>query len=431
MTTLEDRVREALRADAEAVRPGTIPGVPARPARPAAGRARFTRSRFLIPLAAAAAVIAIVTSLSLTAPYLLSGSPGSGSPSPLPTGPFAFPTGRSYPPASLAPAVQPTVPADAVRSVPSSSPVKGVPRFYVAITIVAPTTTDTVVVRNTATGQITGEIHPQGGSVFAGLAATAGDQTFITAVDPGSGCSPVQLYWFQLNQLGVPGPLEPLHIELPGGVPQSAGALAITPDGDMIAYLSGGCGAPSQGGVGVINLATRQARAWAYSVSGPDILASDVGNLSLSADGQTLAFSTFGGTSVLRTSAPAGSLLAHTRLVSHAMIWGAVAEDGQSLYGCAVSPYRSGQVLPDTGALTYSQISLTGAVQDVIASWANLTSPQCYASMDPDGNYLLVQYPVKVPDASDWTQTTMLDLQTGHLTRINAPAFYGPFDFAW
>ena len=38
MSTLEDRVRAAFRADGETVRPETIPGVPERPARRALGR---------------------------------------------------------------------------------------------------------------------------------------------------------------------------------------------------------------------------------------------------------------------------------------------------------------------------------------------------------------------------------------------------------
>ena len=432
MSALEDRVRDALRADAETVRPGTIPGVPPRPARPAVNRARVRRVRILLPLGAAVAVIAIVAGLSLAAPRLLSGGRAGSGPASSPPAGLPAPSSGPQPSVSLSPAAQPVLAADASRGVPSSAPTPGRPPFYVTITVVAPTTTDTVVVRNTATGQITDEIHPPGSSVFAGLAATSGDHTFITAIDPGTGCAPVQLYRFQLNQLGVPGPLQPLNIALPGSVPQGEGDLAITPDGDTIAYDAAGCNAAEQSEVGVITLATRQTRAWAVAgLSAADLSSSRIMNLSLSNDGQLLGFSTFDGTSVLRTSAPAGSLFAHARLVSRTVIWGAVAGDGQSLYGCAVSPYRSGQPLPSVGRLTYGQFSLTGRQDHVIASWPRVTGPQCYASMDPAGNYLLMQFPAIAHGTADWSLPAVLDLATGQRTAINAPAFYGPFDIAW
>jgi hypothetical protein len=415
MNTLEDRVRDALRADAELVRPETIPGVPPRRSRYSSAPAGSRRTRVLIPLGAAAAVIAVVAGVSLAAPQLLSGSgPGSGS------------LGQNVPP------------------------------FYatIAVSVVTPIATDTVVVRNTATGQITGEIQPPGNSVFAGLAATAGETMFITALNPDSGCGGSRLYSFGLNQFGVPGPLEPLNITLTGIVPQSGGDLAITPDGHTIAYASaqlGGCGPArgpdSDGEVGVINLASRTARTWPYVVP---LLAGGISDLSLSADGQLLGYSNFEGTSVLVTSAPAGSLEARSRLISATLTWSALAPDGKTLYGCAVSA-RPGTVLPqfsatvpplttppsahkppsDVGTLTYSQVSLTGGGEHVIASWAKVEGPQCDASIDAAGNDLLVQYPTVAEGVDDWSRPAILDLGTGQLTDINDPAFYGPFDVAW
>jgi hypothetical protein len=306
-------------------------------------------------------------------------------------------------------------------------------------------------VRDTATGKVTGQITPPDSAVFAGVAATAGDRTFITAIETGADCSPVQLYQFQLNQRGVPGPLEPLHIALPGGVPQGEGDLAITPDGRTIAYESGVCSTTlDEDEVGVINLATRQARVWAV----PLALASGEWpsmDLSLSADGGLLSYATFDGTGVLPTSAPAGSLFARGRLVSRNVIWAAVAGDGDALYGCAVSPARSGPFpIPSVGTLSYIRISLTGGGNQVIASRPDMTSPQCSASLDAAGNYLLVQFPTTTHGVDDWARFAILNLRTGQVTSINAPAlcdwsrpvigelhninvplFYGPFDIAW
>jgi hypothetical protein len=430
MSTLEDRLRDAFRADADTVRPESIaPGPPPRPrpARSAPGRPGLRRARVLIPLAAAAAVIAIVAGLSLAAPQRSGSRPTTGSSTPVPglSGP---PTGQ--PPTPAGPPPEPSLAANASQGVPASTPAPGMPRFYVTIYIPPVGGVDDIVVRDTATGQVTGRINPPRSTVFAGLAATAGDRTFITTIDPDTGCSPVQLYQFQLNQSGIPGQLKPLHITLPGAVAQGEGDLAITPDGRTIAYDSGLC-SPDENEVGVINLATRQARVWSHPVSLAKEIALPNIDVSLSADGRLLGYATFEGAGVLRTSAPAGSLNAHSRLVSRTVIWQAVAGDGDALYTCSVSPFHSGGLLPNTGALTFSRISLTGGGTQVIASWPHVSGPECYATLDPAGNYLLVQFPGTAQGVAGWSHAAILNLATGKLTDINAPAFYGPFDIAW
>jgi hypothetical protein len=446
MSTLEDRLRDAFRADADMVRPEDIPQAPPpRRARPASGRPGSLRARLVIPLAAAAAVIALVTGLSLAAPQRSGSLPGPGS-----SGQPSVPAPSPSP--SAGPLPEPTLAANASQGVPASAPAPGVPRSYVTVYVAASDEADYIVVRDTATGKVTGRINPPDSTVFAGLAATAGDRTFITAIETGAPCSPVQLYQFQLNQRGVPGPLEPLQIALPGGVPQGQGDLAITPDGRTIAYESGVCGATlDEDEVGVINLATRQARVWAVPLALANSGEWPSMDLSLSADGGLLSYATFDGTGVLRTSAPAGSLLARSRLVSRNVFWAAVAGDGDALYGCAVSPIRSGGwPTPSVGTLSYIRISLTGGGNQVITSQPGMTSPQCSASLDPAGNYLLVQFPTTAYRADDWARFAILNLRTGTVTNINAPAlddwsrpaigevrplniplFYGSFDIAW
>jgi hypothetical protein len=443
MSTLEDRLRDAFRADADLVRPESIPAAPpSRPARDAPGRPGLRRTRVLVPLAAAAAVIAIVAGLSLAAPQRGGSRPAAGSSSP-PSAPTPTP---SAPPGPLP---KPTLAVNASQGVPASTPAPGVPRYYVTVYLPAVGMGDDIVVRDTATGQVTGRINSPRGAVFAGLAATAGDRTFITTIQAGTGCQ-VQLYQFQLNQRGAPGPLQPLHIALPD-VPEGEGALAITPDGRTIAYESGVClTAPDENEVGVINLATRQARVWAVPLAlvGGAVVWPNM-DVSLSADGGLLGYATtFHGAGVLPTSAPAGSLFARSRPVSGTMIWAAIAADGYSLYGCSISPWRRAQPIPYVGTLSYSRISLTGGGNQVIASWPDVTGPQCFASLDPAGNYLLVQFPTvahgvdrssRVAQGNQrngqpvniWSRAVILNLRTGQLTNINAPAYFGPFDIAW
>lgn len=67
----------------------------------------------------------------------------------------------------------------------------------------------------------------------------------------------------------------------------------------------------------------------------------------------------------------------------------------------------------------------------MIASWGNVRGPQCYASMDPAGNYLLMQFPAIARGTLDWSLPAILDLTTGQRTPMNGPAFYGPVDIAW
>jgi hypothetical protein len=450
MSTLEHRVRNALRAESETVRPDSIPaGPPPRQARPAQGLPGSRRARVLIPLGAAAAVIGIVASLSLAAPQLLSGGrPASGPSGSAATGPLLPTPGQ--PPPHLGPVPLPVLAAGASRGVPASAPAPGVPQFYVTAYNAPVGPVNYMVIQDTATGQVAARINPPAGDFFAAVAAPSGDRTFVTAVEPDTGCSSSQLYQFQLNDQGQPGPLVPLHITVPGN-DGTVGGLTITPDGGTIGYATYLCGT-GESEVGVIHLAAGQARVWS------DDGVPGAMSLSLSADGRLLAYTKFGqGTSVLPTSAPSGPLAASSRVVSRTMTWAAIAPDDQAIYGCAVTPNpgtvvpqfsTSGPTLPqalpsiqarpstggeasDLGTLSYGRVSLTGGGVHVIASWANVTGPQCYASMDPAGNYLLVQFPTVADGTDDWSRPAILDLATGRLTYINAPAFYGPFDIAW
>lgn len=382
MTTLENRLRDAFRADAETVRPETIPELPARPVRRGPKRARSRLTRALVPLTAAAAVTAVALSVSLVAPLL---------------------RGNGHPGAS--------------RGVVTSAP--GAPRFYVTVWI-APNATDSLVVRDTATGKVVGRLDPPRGAVFKAIAASAGDRTFVTAVMGASACTS-QLYRFQLNRQGQPGPLVPLHITVSGNYSE-IGDLAVTPDGRTIAYATYLCGR-GVGEAGVINLATGHVRVW--STSG----FLQPAGLSLSADGSLLAYDTLPGARILNTNAPAGPLAERSRVVSRTAGWAALAGDGASLYVCTVSP--SGPPAPRRGTLTYGTESTATGHQQLIARWAGLPDPQCWASLDPSGPYLLVQYPVSVPNASGWVRPAILDLRSGRLTQIAAPAYYGPLDVAW
>jgi hypothetical protein len=434
MSTLEDRLRDALRADADLMRPESVPAGP--PPRSAWTAPRWAvprrlgsrQTRVLIPVVAAAAVITLVTGLSLAASLLWPGSnprPGAAGSSPSSLGPSPAPSG-GHPSARLGPVPLPVLAADASRGVPASAPAPGVPRFYVMAYNAPSGGVNYLVVRDTATGRVTAQINPPAGHFYATVTAPSGDRMFVTAVMSNSGCSS-RLYQFRLNPQGRPGPLVPLNITVPGNT-STYGDLTITPDGGTIGYATYLCN--GEGEVGVIHLATRQVRVWAVD-EGPGNQNGTPMAVSLSPDGSLVGYASFDGTSVLLTSAPTGSLTARIRLVSRTVIWAAIAGDDDTMYGCSVAPYRSGSI-PAAGTLTYGRISVTGGGLQVIASWPHVTNPECYASLDPVGDYLLVQYPTVVPGSDGgWTRPAILDLHTGQLTDINAPAFYGPLDIAW
>lgn len=423
MNNLEDRLRDAFRADAETVRPQTIPDPPERPVRPvrrAPKRAGSPLARAAAPLAAAAAVAAVAVGVGLAAPLLPGhGQPGPGASASSPP-PLRGITGHPVSPeVTGGPVPSPVLGLAASRGVLTSPPASGTPRFYVTVSI-APGGADSLVVRDTATGKIVSRLDPPSGTVFKTVAAPAGDRTFVTPVASSSGCTS-QLYQFQLDSQGQPGPLVPLHITVPGNYSES-GDLAVTPDGRTIAYATYLCGR-GVGEVGVIKLATRHLTVWTTSGLLPPAY------LSLSADGTLLAYDTLPGARILNTSAPAGPLLERSHIVSRTANWAALAGNGTSLYLCTISP--SGQASARHGTLTYSTDSIATGHQQVIARWPGLPYPQCSASLDPSGQYLMVQYPVSVPNATGWVRPAILNLRSGRLTPISAPAYYGPLDIAW
>jgi hypothetical protein len=288
---------------------------------------------------------------------------------------------------------------------------------------------NTLDVRATATGKLLGTIESPPGTELGSIAATAGDRTFITEVTPDSNsCTATsQLYEFQLNDRGVPGPLTPLNIAIPGAETQT-GALAITPDGSTIAYDSW-LSCSQQFEIGVINLATGHVGTWDVTDSNEDTM-----GLSLSPDGSQLVYETQDGRAwVLQTNAPPGSLFARSKVVSSTADWAALSDDGTELYSCLAT--LNGVPKPRTislGSLTYYSQSVAGGPKRVIANWQNLQTPECWVSPDPSGSYLLVQYPVTAPEGdSDYVQPAVLNLSTGRLRLIAAPAFSTTEDMAW
>lgn len=408
MSRLEDRLRAAFRADADTVTPDSVAPYARQP-----GKRAARRTRLLLPVAAGIAVAAIAAGVWAASPVSPDRAlrPGTA-PSAQQQTPDQGPIPGSLP--------MPVIGQQAPRAVASSAAAPGVPPFFVAAEPDNVPHQDDLVVQDTATGKITGILVPPNGTFFPSVAATSGDRTFVTAVMPHDGQPCLdQLYQFQLNSSGQPGPLVPLNVTLPGNFNEND-TLAVTPDGRPIAYSTYVCGEGTSE-FGVIDLTTRHVRVW----SAGEGAAGFASGLTLSADGRLLAFAEQGAPRILTTDASPGPILARSRILSSpGADWVALAGDGSTFYGCTLSISR---FKADSSTLTYYRQTVGSAQRQVIASWHNLNNSECMATLDPSGSYLLMQF----PSISSDEQPAILDLRTGTMTSIPAPPYYGPLTVAW
>jgi hypothetical protein len=314
-----ERLRDALTAAADVMAEcdaaAVITPVPQRP-----GRLRRARA-WLIPLAAAACVVAVIASVLLTANLT-----------------------RTSPPAR-----QPTYPGSSIcESVPAAGPGTALPRFYVTTDVAARQVQ--LQVRRTSDCAITAVVPlPAGWLLTGGISATADDRTFFAAAFSAKGC-PVQagaggssfaahetrFFRFTVNGQGRAGRLTVVGPPVSGIV----GPIAASPDGSRIAFNASNtsfvgpgkacAGGDAEGGaaVRVIDLATGKIRTWQTMEMPPAPAGTSVtpGAVSWMADGRTLAVSYVWPTSesgpqlsvavaALDTTSGGGSLQAHSHVL--------------------------------------------------------------------------------------------------------------------
>ena len=352
MTSTEDRLRDAFRADAQTIQPGTIsPRADlADVSEPApGGRARGIgsagpRRRLLISLSAAAAVIAIVAAAALVS---------SGS--------------------------SPVVPVVGSRTAAPGGPVQAAPRYLVGLL------SNGLGVYNAATGRrITVITPPRAGLEFDAAAATSNDRVFVVAASsPHHGCY-TDLYRLSLTAGGRLAGLAPLAVPRVAGALLGSTALTASVSGQVIGYSAGNC-ASGHGWAGVIRLASRQVRRWSLTSEG-------LYSLSMSSDGQTLFFDdaqVYGGDGTIRalpTSAPPGPVMRRARIVLPASSGldqtGSVveADGGKILLGCRETQGT---------AVLASYASATGRELTVLHTWRNVDTAPCEISVTPSGGYVL------------------------------------------
>jgi hypothetical protein len=396
MSRLEDRLRDAYRDEAGTVTPGSVRDLEeriARRARPGTRRGSSASrwGRVLAPLAAAAAVVAIIV-LAAVALRPSPAQPASGGTS------------------------------------------TGAPKFIVT----ASEGTSTLSVRDGATGALAGVVHlpdphlAVGGGTAPNSVATADGRHYLVAVSALS-VSPCRswLYQFTLNDQGQPGAVTPFAA-LPT-VGTDLYDLAISTNGQMIGYATSTCpnaAAQQPGYLGVTNVRTGKTTRW--SVTSSSFL---VQNLSLTADGSQLCYSFPGGNAAVRvipTSAAAGNAADRGRTVLQTaqvdrlggmgLYFAAISADGKTVYFSASPEDHSGRSAVPVRALDIA----TGQIHVVqtIPRQAGLIVT------DPQVRHLLLRTlgpgTASTPPALATARLALLDLATGKISYLPS----GWFTFA-
>ena len=283
---VEERLRDAFRAAAEAITARDLPGPPTPRDRSWVARrlpewTPRARVRAVIPVVAAACVVAIVVAATLVAPRVLAGPPGRG----------------------------------------AATGLAGAPQFFAGLTGMPQD--NALNVYRSATGRVVASVPaPRPDREFEAVARLGGDRSYVAAAVASSRACTTQLYRFTIGPGGRPSGLIPLSVpQITGVVMELTGSA----DGNVLAYKVGGLCAPHLL-TGVIHLATRQITTWSYGSRG--LQPPMDGDLSLTADGSALGFmagssaNPYGLTNVwvLPTNAPGGPLTRHARKVLHLLL---------------------------------------------------------------------------------------------------------------
>lgn len=314
-----ERLRDALTAAADVMAEcdaaAVITPVPPRPGRPRRVRA------WLIPLTAAACVVAVIAASVLITTNLARTSSSASQP--------------AYPGFSIC------------EPLPAAGAATALPRFYVTTNVAARQIQ--LQVRRTSDCAITAVVPlPAGWLLTGGISATAGDRTFFAAAFSAKSCAvqagaggisfaghETRFFRFAVNDQGRAGRLTVVGPPVSGIV----GPIAASPDGSRIAFNAAdgnfvgpgkGCGGGEASGaaIRVIDLATGKIRTWQTLEMPPAPAGTGVTphEVSWMADGRTLAVSYVWPTSssgpqlsmavaALDTTSGGGSLQAHSHVL--------------------------------------------------------------------------------------------------------------------
>ena len=307
------------------------------------------------------------------------------------------------------------------------SPVPGAPPFVVLQPYSGGSAVSRLVVQAAGTRHVLGFVSAPRGTRWESVAATGSSTIFVAAAGSSGRDCAVRLYTLTLTANGKPAGLEPLRaLRIPGRLT----GLAASSDGRTVAYGSVPCTAVrASATIGVI--ADGALRQWTLP---PE---TSPGSVSLSADGSELGYVGLppGGTTLTRplaaaaawilpASSPPGSALARSRKVFAArdrldLVSAILSGDGRTMYVASESPSR----LP--GRLTLAAYrTADGALLRTLHTWDHAQGYE--PGMAVGGNQLLI-WAIYQPS------TFQVDLATGRAKPfwVYTPAGEFPEALAW
>jgi hypothetical protein len=364
VNSIEDRLQDAFRADAETVRPGTLRGLPERHARQAPRRRGAWRQA--IPLAAAAAVAVVVLGAAVLVPRLFPGRGGAATTSSGPP-PFYLGEGNGF----------------------------------------------ALDVNNATTGKVVAQVPGPRKGATVWLATGTGRLTFLVAfISQQAQAKCNGLLWLYRLRLSPAG--RPLAMTLVATTAVHGLPVAISQDGQVLATVPNGCSGNPPAGITVLNRATQQTRHWPVA---PGSLLDP----SLSSNGSLLAYATTSGIAVQPTGVAGGSVLGRGRTVAPAGEFGPgttarysrLAPNGTVYF----ATYRSGN-----GWQLRAYSLATGTTRLVM----HLPGNPLGIVSDTSGRYLLLRYDTGTAQSRHGRGQAVhlgrLDTATGKITSLAAHA---------
>lgn len=263
--------------------------------------------------------------------------------------------------------------------------------------------------------------------------ATGDGQTFVVAATAPEGCT-TTLYRFSLAANGTPSPMTPFtnvagRISDPWDMAVSAGSQFIAYQTMTCSHLSpeqllkaAQHGQTQRGYLSVLNTVTGRTKQWTYQTRLNEFLPG-TGDVSISANGSVVGFSN----KVIDTSAPAGSLAAHARVVAtngefgpSTIIGGLnVSPDGRTAY---FATFRTANNKPVWTSRQLRAFDLATGQTRLVRSFPGTEGGPAAVTFDPTGRYMLVESVINTGSAAKPLPTTKLavvDVATGQLTQLN------------
>jgi hypothetical protein len=418
MSNIEDRLRDAFRADAQTVPPHTVRPFESPTAwQPASKRER----RVLVPLSAAATLVLIVAG-AVVAPRVL---PGSDDGHAVATGLAAGYPGGQIPTA--------TRPAYLIAIVPGRPSGHSAPVLEVV---------------SVATGRVTGTIAPPaGGQAFAAVASAGSNGRFVAETSARASCT-TRFYTFTISAQGRPTPLTALigfSVQGQPTAPEGSASFAVRSGLRFLAYSTVPCAIKNPrkytGHLGVILVQPNQVQQVAWSFTYPAAPTS----LSLSADGSLLGLvsapskplhgtATSGDDSVwtLRVeSSPPGPLGSRYHHVVRPLV-GANSEvlspNGTLAF---VSTLRYAKSDPFMRERINAYSTATGKLISVVHEFPDDGFEGPNLGLDPSGRYLLVSGWNDVVHPTRRHQVDGIDLATGRYFKVPGSAADHAISTAW